>query len=583
MNNLFIRFQLIDPTKPIDQWTRLNVYAILGFGQTIFILIATLLLKLSCLRGSQWLHQTMLYRLMHAPIWFFDQVNSGQIFNRFSKDIELADTKLITSLRSFLIEIFRTFALFTIIFIGTDSSILICLFLPLIFGYFFIYKYYVSTSRQLMRLESTLRTPIYQQFNETYAGVTVIRAFGRVEMFLQKLYKNIDMNTSVMHMSIAAAKWLTVRLECLGNIVVLITSLCCVLLRGEISPGMVGLCITSSLNITGTLNLLIKSSIEFENNIVTVERLVEYTKLPKENDYHQTNTNKIKGKRKNFIDFLKNFLHPHKQPKSIGNFLISEIVAIDTISTGGVKLCSISKTNPNPDQQWPTNGSITFIQYSARYQNSSTLCLKQLNLYIPSGMKIGLVGRTGAGKSSFAMALFRLIEAETGEIHISNRNIREIDLEKLRSTLTIIPQDPLLFAGTLRNNIDPFNHYTDEQIMIALNKANLGHMFTMLDQRIDQQLNHLSFGQKQLLCLSRALLRKSKILIMDEATAGIDPATDQLIQETIRYEFQHCTVLTIAHRLKTILSYDRILVFDQGKIIEFDTPEALMSNASTLF
>ncbi|XP_075677558.1 ATP-binding cassette sub-family C member 3-like [Dermatophagoides pteronyssinus] len=581
MNDMLIKMKLIDPSKPINQWIRLNVYAILGFGQTIFILIATLLLKLSCLRGSQWLHQSMLYRLMHAPIWFFDQANSGAIFNRFSKDIDLADTTLITSLRSFMIEIFRACALFTIIITGTESPILICLFLPLIIAYFLIYKYYVSTSRQLMRIESKLRTPIYQQFNETYAGVIVIQAFERVEMFLQKFYKNIDMNTSVLHMSIAAAKWLSVRLECLGNLVVLITSLSCVLLRGKISPGMVGLCITSSLTITGTLNFLIRSSIELENNIVTVERLVEYTNLPQEDEWYRKEKNKnktIEIKRKNFFDFIKNFLN-FKQQKSIRNFLISEVISAHSVPIN-LRLCSSNQTYQN---QWPTDGSISFIQYSARYQNSSTLCLKQLNLCIPSGTKIGIVGRTGAGKSSFAMALFRLIEAETGEILISNRNIHELGLHELRSKLTIIPQDPLLFAGTLRNNLDPFNHYSDQQIIDALNKVHLGHMITMLNQSVEKQLNHLSFGQKQLLCLSRALLRKSKILLMDEATAGIDPATDQLIQETIRYEFFNCTVLTIAHRLKTILSYDQILVLDHGKIIEFDTPKNLMSNSSTLF
>ncbi|KAH9501054.1 hypothetical protein DERF_011922 [Dermatophagoides farinae] len=560
MNNLLIRLRLIDPLESINQWTRLNVYAILA-----------------CLRGSQRLHRSMLYRLMHAPIWFFDQANSGQILNRFNKDIDLADTTLISSLRLFMIEIFRACALFTIIVTGTDSPILIGIFLPLIICYILIYKYYVSTSRQLMRIESTLRTPIYQQFNETYTGVTVIQAFGRVEMFLRKIYKNIDMNTSAMHMSIAAAKWLTVRLECLGNIVVLITSLSCVLLRGHISPGMVGLCITSSLSITGTLNFLLQSSIELENNVVTVERLVEYTNLPQEDNWHhhkQSDMTETITKRKNFFNFIKNFLHK----KLFRNFLISEIVA-DTMPTG-VVFCSSSQTNQN---HWPTDGSISFFQYSARYQNSSTLCLKQLNLYIPSGTKVGIVGRTGAGKSSFALALFRLIDAETGAIRISNRNIHEIDLHELRSTLTIIPQEPLLFAGTLRNNLDPFNQYTDEQIIIALKKANLGHMITMLDQSIDQQLNRLSFGQKQLLCLSRALLRKSQILVLDEATAGIDPATDKLVQETIHHEFVHCTVLTIAHRLKTILSYDQILVLDQGQIVEFDTPKSLMSDSSTFF
>lgn len=387
---------LIDSAENIDQWQRLNIYALFGIGQTIFMLIATLILNFACLRGSQTLHISMLKQMMHAPIWFFDKASSGQIINRFNKDMDLADTTLIATLRLFMIEIFRSIALFATIALGTNTPLIIGLFLPLIIAYVLIYKYYVSTSRQLMRLESSLRTPIFLQFNETYFGVPVIQAFDAMEMFLKRIYRKIDENTSIYHMSIAAARWLSIRLECLGNLVVLITMLSCVILREQISPGMVGLCITCSLTITGTLNLLIRSSIDLETNIVAIERIIEYTKLPQEDQWYCSASDQVtkntKQPPKTFLNCLKTFFKiSNRSTKRINENTLKN-------GTGESSLADFQSSNI---------GSISFCKYSARYYKSLFFCLKDIHLTINPGTKVGIVGRTGAGKSSIAMALFR--------------------------------------------------------------------------------------------------------------------------------------------------------------------------------
>ncbi|KAF7495439.1 Multidrug resistance-associated protein 1 [Sarcoptes scabiei] len=567
MKRIFSKFKILNQSQlSINQWQRFNIYAGLGILQTIFILMATMVLNFAGLRGSKQIHQSILDRILHVPIKFFSTTTSGQILNRFNKDVDLVDSTLISSLRLFFIEIFRSLALFVIVAIGTNSPITIVLLIPLIVIYCFIYKYYVSTSRQLMRLESILRTPIYLQFNESYSGAKVIQAFGKENYFLESIAMKIDSNTSALHMSLAASRWLSVRLECLGNLIVLITAISCVLLKGQITPGMVGLCITSSLSITTTLNLLIRSSTELETNIVAIERLMEYVRLPQEIDFHQENRTKMIDSNNNEIVKTKRLFNglfrDHKRKKSV----------------------NLIRRHPN--NLWLYEGLIEFRQFSARYHQTSMFCLKNINLIIEPGLKIGIVGRTGAGKSSIVMALFRLLDGEMGEIFISGHNIKELSLHQLRSGLNIIPQESFLFTGTLRENLDPFVRFDDEKLIETLRKAHLGFLATNsneLQKSIEKSIDGLSFGQKQLFCLARALLYQSKILILDEATAGIDPMTDRLVQEIIRKEFACCTVLTIAHRLKTILDYDRILVLDRGEIIEFDSPQSLLSNQSSQF
>lgn len=245
------------------------------------------------------------------------------------------------------------------------------------------------------------------------------------------------------------------------------------------------------------------------------------------------------------------------------------------------------ETFNRPPDNWPQKGVISFKNYSTRYRPGLDLVLQDLTCQIKSSEKIGIVGRTGAGKSSLTLALFRLIEPANGEINIDDQNITKIGLHDLRSRLTVIPQDPILFSGTFRRNIDPLDSHTDEEIWNALDQSHLKNFVHTLDAGLDHEISeggdNLSSGQKQLLCLTRALLRKSKILVLDEATAAVDVETDELIQNTIRKEFKDCTIVTIAHRLNTIMDYDRIIFMDKGKIIEFDSPANLLKNPKSGF
>ena len=291
-----------------------------------------------------------------------------------------------------------------------------------------------------------------------------------------------------------------------------------------------GLIISYSLTLTEVLNWLVRQAADLENNIVAVERIKEYSEITNEPDW---------------------------------------------------------TTVAPPPSNWPANGSIQFKQYSMRYREGLGLVLKSVNANIKGGEKIGIVGRTGSGKSSLTVALFRLVEPASGSIIIDGIDISKIGLHELRTKLTIIPQDPVLFSGTLRINLDPFQHHSDEDIWNALKLAHLHEFVNSLEAGLQNEIaeggENMSIGQRQLICLARALLRKTKVLILDEATAAIDLETDDLIQATIRSEFKDCTILTIAHRLNTIMDYDRIMVLDNGSLIEFDSPKTLVEDQNSIF
>ncbi|KAJ3191005.1 hypothetical protein HK101_008174 [Irineochytrium annulatum] len=294
---------------------------------------------------------------------------------------------------------------------------------------------------------------------------------------------------------------------------------------------LVGLALTYSLNVTQSLNWMVRQSCEIETNIVAVERIKEYVELPQEAPYQIPNA----------------------------------------VSSPG----------------WPEHGVIEFKNYSTRYREGLDLVLNNISFAVKPNEKIGIVGRTGAGKSSLTLALFRIIEAVDGEIVIDSKDISKMGLYDLRSRMTIIPQDAFLFTGTVRDNIDPFRTASDSDLWAALEASNLKDVIARLEGKLDapvfQNGENFSTGQRQLICLARAVMRKSKILVLDEATAAIDYETDAQIQKTIRELAQHSTVVTIAHRINTIIDYDRILVLDAGRVAELDTPEKLLSNRHSKF
>jgi len=305
--------------------------------------------------------------------------------------------------------------------------------------------------------------------------------------------------------------------------------------RDSLDAAIAGLSISYAMSITQTLNWWVRQTSEIETNIVAVERIMNYSKVPQEAPATATDSNKL------------------------------------------TKL----------SEKWPTTGKVTFKNYSTRYREGLDLVVKNINVTIKPGEKVGIVGRTGAGKSSLTLALFRIIESAEGEIQIDDQNVSEIGLNDLRGRLTIIPQDPILWTGSLRHNLDPLSTHSDDSLWAVLEQSHLKEFFMKQDKGlsfvVQEGGENLSIGQKQLVCLARALLRESKILVLDEATAAVDPATDNLIQKTIRKQFSDWTILAIAHRLNTIIDYDKILVLDKGEVVEFDTPETLLKNKDGIF
>ncbi|XP_053206592.1 ATP-binding cassette sub-family C member 3-like [Panonychus citri] len=508
---------------------RLGVYSFLGLMKGVLTLLGALALVNGTMRASSGFHRNLANKVFQLPMSFFDTNPIGRIVNRFSKDIDVIDTGLPMVLNHWILCLFEVISACIIICINTPLFIITLI--PITIIYIFIQRIYVSSSRQLKRLESVTRSPIYSHFGETLNGVSTIRAFNVSERFIRESADKVDHNISCLFPSIVANRWLSIRLEFCGSLMILSTAVFAVLSRGSLDPGAVGLAVSYALSITGSLNWLIRMASDLETNIVAVERVMEYCKLKGEADWYQ----------------------------------------------GKVM----------PPEDWPSKGSIKFDKYETRYREGTELILKGITGEIKGLEKIGIVGRTGAGKSTVTLSLFRLIEGSGGSISIDGLNISELPLHPLRSRLAIIPQDPVLFGGTLRFNLDPFDCYSDNDIWDALSHAHLKQFVNNTGQGLNYQIaeegKNLSVGQRQLLCLARALLKKPKILFLDEATAAIDLETDSLIQKTIRTQFKNCTILTIAHRLNTILDSDRVMVLDRGQIAEFDEPKVLLENEKSIF
>ncbi|KFO11952.1 Canalicular multispecific organic anion transporter 2, partial [Balearica regulorum gibbericeps] len=508
---------------------RIGVYAALGLLQGLIVLICSFTLAMGGVNAARTLHAALLENKFHTPQSFYDTTPTGRIINRFSKDIYVIDEVIPPTILMFLGTFFTSLS--TMIVIIASTPLFAVVIVPLAILYFFVQRFYVATSRQLKRLESVSRSPIYSHFSETVSGASVIRAYRRVKSFVDISDLKMDENQKSYYPGIVSNRWLGVRVEFVGNCIVLFAALFAVIGKNSLNPGLVGLSVSYALQVTLSLNWMVRMTSELETNIVAVERIKEYSETETEAPWI------IEGK--------------------------------------------------SPPEDWPSKGELEFVNYSVRYRKGLDLVLKGLNLQVHGGEKIGIVGRTGAGKSSMTLCLFRILEAVKGEIKIDGVKISEIGLHDLRSRLTIIPQDPVLFSGTLRMNLDPFNKYSDEEIWKALELSHLKRFVSsqpsMLDYECSEGGENLSVGQRQLVCLARALLRKTRILILDEATAAIDLETDDLIQMTIRTQFEDCTVLTIAHRLNTIMDYTRVLVLDNGTIAEFDTPTSLIASKGIFY
>ncbi|XP_069135571.1 multidrug resistance-associated protein 1-like isoform X2 [Argopecten irradians] len=512
----------------------LLIYGLLGVLQAVFVLIYGLMLAVRMVVAAGKLHQKMLLTIMRCPMTFFDTTPIGRIINRFSSDVDIMDNNLPITCRisnTFFLISLNTFflSLSTVIVVSVNTPQFLIIIVPVAVLYFIILKFYIPTSRQLKRLESMTRSPVYNHFSESVSGASVIRAYRAQDRFIKESMDRVDQNLVFYYAYFVSARWLGVRLELLGNLLILAAALFGVFSPGQ-SGAVVGLSISYALQATSVLNVLVVNISDLQSNTVSVERIKEYSEVQSEAEWY----------------------------------------------------CK----NP-PPPGWPRQGEIIFQDYKMRYRHDLDLVLKGISVNIRHGEKIGIVGRTGAGKSSLTLSLFRLIEGTGGSIIIDGVRIADIGLHNLRDKLTILPQDPVLFSGPLRMNLDPFDQYNDDQLWTALQQAHLSEFIKTLPGMLSYQCGeggqNFSVGQRQLVCLARTLLKKTNVLILDEATAAVDMQTDALIQETIHNEFYDCTVLSIAHRLNTVLDYDKVMVLSNGQIAEFDSPAKLLSNQDSVF
>lgn len=509
-------------------WYFVGIYFAIGMSYILFSLISTSTLWVLCsVRSAKRMHDGMAEAVFRAPMSFFETTPIGRILNIFSRDLSVIDEVLAYVFSGFFRTLFSVFSVLLVI--SASTPLFIALLIPLLFFYRYIQSYYLRTSRELKRLDSTSRSPIFAHFQESLGGLSTIRAYKQQQRFLAESEDRVGHNLEAYFPSMTSNRWLAVRLEFLGSLIILGASSLSIF--SSLDPALCGLALSYALSTTQSLNWVVRSSTEVETNIVSVERCEQYTELEPE----------------------------------------APLVVQDN----------------RPPVVWPNKGAVSFEDYSTRYRPGLPLVLKGISVDIKPREKIGIVGRTGAGKSSLTLALFRIIEKAGGEIKIDGVDISKIGLYDLRSRLSIIPQDPQLFEGTIRENLDPAGMHEDVELWKVLEAANLkDHVVKMdgkLSAAVSENGDNLSLGQRQLICLARALLNDSTILVLDEATSAIDYETEQLIQATIRKSFKDRTILSIAHRIAGIMDNDRILVLDDGKVAEFASPEELLHDKNSIF
>ncbi|TMW67018.1 hypothetical protein Poli38472_012134 [Pythium oligandrum] len=509
----------------------MKIYALLGAGSAFMVLIRAVTVSFVGLKASRHLFDSMTRALLHAPLRFFDANPIGRIVNRFGDDMSSVDFMLPFAFGGFLATLFFTVcqlatAIYTVNFLGV-------LVIPLVYMYVKVANFYLAPSREISRLWKVSSSPVLSHVTGSEEGVALIRAFGPeyVEQAIVENLKRNDVNSKVWFSETVTSQWFQVRMQLLGCGVVILVVSALVYLHTYLSPGIVGLAFTYALSVDGGLAGLVRVWSWVEISMVSPERILEYTSIaPEGND---------------------------------------KVLVIE------------------PSTQWPQQGSIHFDNVVFSYKPGATPVLKGLSFDIKNNEKIGIVGRTGAGKSSLTMALFRVNELESGRVMIDGTDISAMPLQSLRSRLSIIPQAPVLFKGPLRSYMDPFDEYTDAEIWEAFEKVEMKDQIGALEGQLSYELSengeNFSVGERQMLCMARAMLTKSRIVVMDEATASIDHATEKKLQHMINRDFKEATVLTIAHRLATVLDSDRIMVLSDGKVVEFDTPHNLVQNEGGVF
>eukprot|EP00759_Apiculatamorpha_spiralis_P001269 PhF_6_TR10440/c0_g1_i2/m.16510/K05673/ABCC4; ATP-binding cassette, subfamily C (CFTR/MRP), member 4 len=507
-----------------------TVYGLLVAGTAVFAFARSLFITNRMTKAARLMHDSMFQGLLSAPTLFFDQTPGGRILNRFSQDLGVVDEQFVNVIVDLLSGVAITMG--TVALVCALNPWLFLPVFPIVVSFFFIRRYYVQTIREVKRLQSTTRSPIISHLTETLHGIFTLRSFNAQDRFFEKLFDYQDDHTKPNYMFLMASRWLGMRLDLLCILFLVVTVFFGVTAVGDIPSGAVGVSLLYVVQLLGGLQWFVRQSAEAEALMISVERVLEFTHLP-------------------------------------------------------VESARVTPADNALPPLWPKHGKLEFQGASLKYVQDGAYVLKDISLTIPPGSKVGVVGRTGAGKSSLIAALFRLTELCEGKILIDGIDCKTLGLERLRSTFCVIPQEPLLFTATIQENIDPFTQYKEQDIWRVLKLSELSDYVESLEGglkfKITEGGGNFSVGQRQLLCLARALLHDAKILIMDEATANVDYHTDGIIQKCIRQCFEKCTVITVAHRLDTIIDCDYIMVLDGGRLKEFDSPHLLLQDRGTIF
>ncbi|KAG2513477.1 hypothetical protein JM18_008471 [Phytophthora kernoviae] len=507
---------------------RLGVYAGLGLLAAFMVFGRTVIVTYCGLRAAKSLFERMTNSLLHAPMRFFDVNPIGRVLTRYGGDVVAVDVQIPFTFGTLVANIFSVgCTLITAAFVIRWKGFLL---LPVVAVYGAISRFYISPARELQRLLKTTQAPILNHISESVDGAPVVRAFGshQIQRFFQTTDAKLDENHKVWYAQLYVSQWFSLRIQFVGSLLVLVVTSSLVWLHRQINVAIIGLIFAYALKIAANLEGIVRVLTRVETIMISPERMQEYIDIEQEAPYR------------------------------------------------------IAMTDPPAQLEWPYSGSIVFDKVSFRYKQGGKLVLNNLSFVVEGGQKIGIVGRTGAGKSSITMALFRINELTSGSISIDGVDVGKIGLKTLRENLSIIPQMPVLFKGSLREYLDPFGDLEDQQLWESIRQVGLDTRISDEELKllmiIEENGENFSVGERQMLCMARALLRHSRIVIFDEATAAIDYETDQKLQRVIRTAFANYTVVTIAHRLDTILDSDRILVLDGGRLVEFATPTELVSN-----
>jgi len=510
------------------KWYR-EMYLIIMCICIFFMFLRSWFFAKGTARASGYFHGDMLDRILRANSNFFDITPAGRILNRFSKDLDAIDTLIPQTLLhvlSLALSLLATMITCACLYPWFTIALVV-----IVVAFYFFQGYYSPAAIQVQRIESNTRSPLFQHFSESIKGIATIRAFNRVPQFQIENFAKIDANSAALYWVRMIYRWGGLRVGMLQTLLIFSAVLIVVTTKGDLDVGMSGVVLTYMLSISGLVGFIVMMWIELSGRMNSVERLLHYT----------------------------------------------ENVPLEASLDNGVN-------DFRPPEAWPSKGVVEYRNVQMRYRPDLPPILHDINFLVEAGKKVGVVGRTGSGKSSLMMLLLRLYELEKGQIFIDGIDISQLALHDLRKHIGIVPQDPVMFSGTLRSNLDPFNQYSDEEIMDSLAAVNLDGYVKRLPQQLQSPVlefgSNFSQGQRQLICLCRVLLKKPKILLLDEATSSVDSETDALLQRAIQERFTETTQLTIAHRLNTVMNSDRILVLDKGHLMEYDSPSELIKDPS---